>query len=194
MERDAVRIRLLDSAADLFNTKGIKFTMDDLAHSLGMSKKTIYTVFPDKKSLMIDTIDRFFDTAMEEKKQGKAASETDPVEKLKLVLGTIPKRYEIYDLRKLYVLKEKYPSVYKHWKKRRTEYWQEAEDLLKQGMEEGRIRPVMIPVFRSMFQASIEQFFQKDILVKNDITYKDAVAEVASILVDGIVIRDEDKT
>ena len=94
-----------------------------------------------------------------------------------------------YDLRKLYVLKEKYPMVYKHWKKRREEYWQGAESLLRQGMDEGLIRPVMIPVFRSMFQASIEQFFQKDILVKNDISYKDAVAEVAMILVDGIIAR-----
>ena len=190
MERDALRIRILDSAADLFNSKGIKFTMDDLAHSLGMSKKTIYTVFPDKKSLMIDTIDRFFDTAMEEEEKAAAASEEDTIGQLKQVLGRIPKRYEIYDLRKLYVLKEKYPTVYKHWKKRRAEYWQGAEKLLKAGIEEGKIRPIMLPVFRSMFQASIEQFFQKDILVKNDITYKDAVAEVASILIDGIVRQD----
>ncbi|MBE5997308.1 MAG: TetR/AcrR family transcriptional regulator [Lachnospiraceae bacterium] len=189
MERDDLRIRILDSAADLFNSKGIKFTMDDLAHSLGMSKKTIYTVFPDKKSLMIDTIDRFFDAAMEDELKVAATPGAGPVEKLRLVLGTIPKRYEIYDLRKLYVLKEKYPMVYKHWKKRREEYWQGAESLLRQGMDEGLIRPVMIPVFRSMFQASIEQFFQKDILVKNDISYKDAVAEVAMILVDGIIAR-----
>ena len=190
MERDELRIRILDSAADLFNNKGIKFTMDDLAHSLGMSKKTIYTVFPDKKSLMIDTIDRFFDAAVEEENAVMETSGAGTVEKLRLVLGTIPKRYEIYDLRKLYVLKEKYPGVYKHWKKRREEYWQGAEDLLKKGMEEGLIRPVLIPVFRSMFQAAIEQFFQKDILVKNDIAYKDAVAEVASIMVDGVVARN----
>ena len=56
-----LRTRILDEAARQFDKKGIKFTMDDLARSLGMSKKTIYTVFEDKKSIMIDTIDRFFD-------------------------------------------------------------------------------------------------------------------------------------
>ena len=35
-----LRVRILDEAARQFDRKGIKFTMDDLAHALGMSKKT----------------------------------------------------------------------------------------------------------------------------------------------------------
>ena len=189
MERESIRIRILDCAADLFNLKGIKFTMDDLARELGMSKKTIYTIFPDKRSLMIDTIDRFFDTAMEEERAVLEGNTMSAVDKLELILGTIPKRYEMYDLRKLYVLKEKYPTVYRHWKMRREEYSKTTDALIMEAMEKGEIRKVSIPVFKTMFQASIEQFFQKDILVKNDIAYKDAVAEVASILVNGIRVR-----
>lgn len=34
-----LRIRILDEAARQFDKRGIKFTMDDLAHALGMSKK-----------------------------------------------------------------------------------------------------------------------------------------------------------
>ena len=67
MKTDAsneLRIRILDEAAKQFDKKGIKFTMDDLAHALGMSKKTIYTVFEDKRSIMTETIDRFFDEAL----------------------------------------------------------------------------------------------------------------------------------
>ena len=189
MEKDTLRIRILDAAADLFNSTGIRFTMDDLAHALGMSKKTIYTVFPDKKSLMIDTLDRFFDTAMESQESILADSSKTEIEKLELVLGSIPKRYEMYDIRKLHILKEKYPAVYKHWKKRREEYWEPAAALLSEGIRKGQIRDISIPVFRTMFQATIEQFFQKDILMKNDISYTDAVAEVASILVEGIAVR-----
>ena len=61
-----LRVRILDEAARQFDKKGIKFTMDDLAHALGMSKKTIYTVFEDKRSIMTQTIDRFFDDALTE--------------------------------------------------------------------------------------------------------------------------------
>ena len=37
-----------------------------------------------------------------------------------------------------------------------------------------------------MINAAIEQFLQQDILLRNDISYHEALAEVASILVDGI--------
>ena len=63
--------------------------MDDLARELGMSKKTIYTIFPDKRSLMIDTIDRFFDTAMEEERAVLEGNTMSAVDKLELILSTI---------------------------------------------------------------------------------------------------------
>ena len=40
-----------------------------------------------------------------------------------------------------------------------------------------------------MFQATVEQFFQKDVLVKNHISYRDALSEVADILVNGIISK-----
>ena len=36
---------ILEGTIKAFNEKGLKFTMDDVAKILGMSKKTIYTVF-----------------------------------------------------------------------------------------------------------------------------------------------------
>lgn len=192
MTKDAareLRTRILDEAAKLFDTKGTRFTMDDLARSLGMSKKTIYTVFRDKRSIMIETVDRFFDDALKDEKAIIANDSINTVEKLLKVLGRVPERYVQTDLSQLNVLKEKYPSVYKHWKSCRESYWFGAEALLKQGIEEGSIRPVALPIFKTMFQSTIEQFFQKDLLINNKISYQDALAEVASILVNGIIVK-----
>lgn len=186
---DELKVRILDEAAKWFDSKGTRFTMDDLARSLGMSKKTIYTVFRDKRSIMIETIDRFFDDALAEEKQIIADDSLTTVEKLLKVLGRVPERYVHTDLSQLNVLKEKYPSVYKHWKSCRESYWFGAEALLKQGIEEGSIRPISITIFKTMFQSTIETFFQKDVLIKNKISYQDALAEVTSILVNGIIIK-----
>lgn len=186
---DELKVRILDEAAKWFDSKGTRFTMDDLARSLGMSKKTIYTVFRDKRSIMIETIDRFFDDALAEEKSIIADENLNTVEKLLKVIGRVPERYVHTDLSQLNVLKEKYPSVYKHWKSCRESYWFGAEALLKQGIEEGTIRPISITIFKTMFQSTIETFFQKDVLVKNKISYQDALAEVASILVNGIIIK-----
>ena len=48
---------ILEGTLKAFNEKGLKFTMDDIAEKLGMSKKTIYTVFEDKESLFLDMVD-----------------------------------------------------------------------------------------------------------------------------------------
>ena len=79
--------------------------------------------------------------------------------------------------------------MYKHWKKCREKYWEAIETLLLQGIEEGSLRYVSIPIFKTMFRSTIEQFFQRDVLVKNGISYKEALADVAYILVNGIIAK-----
>ena len=186
---DELRVRILDEAARQFDDKGIKFTMDDLARALGMSKKTIYTVFEDKRSIMTETIDRFFDEALIEEERILNDDRLTIVEQLKVIIGSVPERYTQNDLTQLYVLKEKYPSVYRHWQHCRENYWEGVGILIRRGIEQGAIRPVSLPILKTMFQATIEQFFQDDVLVKNHISYRKALSEVASILVDGIVVR-----
>lgn len=39
-----------------------------------------------------------------------------------------------------------------------------------------------------MMEATLEQFFQRDVLVQNGISYHEALDEVVSILIDGITI------
>ena len=184
-----LRIRILDEAARQFDKKGIKFTMDDLAHALGMSKKTIYTVFEDKRSIMTQTIDRFFDDALLEEELILNDESMSIPEQLTAIIGRVPDRYTQNDLTYVYVLKQKYPSVYRHWKICRENYWEGVALLLQRGIAEGSIRPVSLPILKTMFQATVEQFFQKDVLIKNHIQYRDALAQVADILVNGIIVK-----
>lgn len=51
------RERIIEGAAELFKTYGIKsMTMDSLASNLGMSKRTIYEVFSDKDELLMGVL------------------------------------------------------------------------------------------------------------------------------------------
>ncbi|MCX6321869.1 MAG: TetR/AcrR family transcriptional regulator [Bacteroidia bacterium] len=52
-----IKNRIIEGAAELFKTYGIKsVTMDSLASHLGMSKRTIYEVFSDKDELLIGVL------------------------------------------------------------------------------------------------------------------------------------------
>ena len=49
--------RILDTAREHFFTLGFtKVTMDEMAHELGMSKKTLYQYFPGKKELLREAL------------------------------------------------------------------------------------------------------------------------------------------
>ncbi|MFD8418088.1 TetR/AcrR family transcriptional regulator [Streptomyces sp. NPDC059466] len=54
---------IVEAAGRLFFAPGFaRVSMDDLARELGMSKKTIYRHFPDKRSLLAAVLDRQFAT------------------------------------------------------------------------------------------------------------------------------------
>ena len=64
--------------------------------------------------------------------------------------------------------------------------WETTIALIQQGIHEGTVRPIQIPILKTMMEATLEQFFQRDILITNQISYNEALEEVVNILVDGI--------
>lgn len=184
-----VRKEILEGTIVLFNRSGLKFTMDELAALIHRSKKTIYVVFPDKATLLSSMADYVFQSIKETEKEIYSNPNLETVEKLRKLLGAMPEQYQTVDFRKLYVLKDKYPEVYQKVQDGLESGWEPTINLLKKGMKEGKIRRISIPVFKTMFQATLEQFFQRDVLVESGITYNRALEEVVSIMVDGIVIR-----
>lgn len=55
-----VRERVIQQAGKLFSVHGIKkVSMDEVASSLGISKRTIYTVFADKEDVVRSCVDSF---------------------------------------------------------------------------------------------------------------------------------------
>ena len=118
---------------------------------------------------------------------------TDPalgtIEKLHRILGVLPEGYQNIDLRKLYSLRDKFPKIYHKVELRLETGWEPTIQLIEMGMAEGSIRPVPICLVKMMLEASIEQFFQRDILTQNHLTYVDALNEVVNILMYGIAQR-----
>ena len=182
-----LREMILAGTVQAFNQKGLKFTMDDIASLLGISKKTIYTVFADKEALFLAMVDELFDSVKESERLILEDADLSTLEKLRRVLGVLPESYKEVDFRQLYLLKEKYPKIYGQVELRLETGWETTIELLEQGIKEGVIRPIRIPLFKMMLEAALEQFFQRDILIKNRITYAEALDEVVEILLDGII-------
>ena len=179
---------ILNATLEIFREKGMRFTMDDIASRVGMSKKTIYVLFQDKEDLFAKMVDYSFDQIKESEQQVLRDEKSDTVEKIRAILGVLPKSYRDLDFGQLYILKDKYPRIYERLEERLESGWETTIGLLEQGMKEGVIRKLNLPVFKTIFEATLEQFFQRDILMRSKISYQQALNEVVSILIDGIAV------
>ncbi len=178
--------KILEGTIQVFNRKGLKFTMDDLAKDLGMSKKTIYKVFREKEELFLTMVDYLFDSIKESEQQVFDDPDLTTLEKIRRILCVLPDSYKDIDFRQLYSLRAKYPHIYHQVERRLESGWEKTIALMEQGQREGVIRKVEIPIVKMMLEATVEQFFQRDVLLENGISYSEALRQVAEILVDGI--------
>lgn len=185
-EVKAAKVKVLDATLRVFNEKGLKFTMDDIAAEVSMSKKTIYVLFEDKQSMFMEMVDYCFDGIKEAERRVLESEGLDTVEKIRAVLSVLPDGYKDVNFSLLFELRDKYPEIYKQVENRLETGWESTIALLEQGMKEGVIRPINVALFKTVFEATIEQFFTRDVLVRNQISYAYALKEVVDILVDGI--------
>ncbi|QFJ55828.1 TetR/AcrR family transcriptional regulator [Pseudobutyrivibrio xylanivorans] len=181
--------RILEGALNVFKVKGPKFTMDDIAAEMKMSKKTIYTVFNDKNELMCEMVDYAFDLIKSAEDKIYNDDSLNTVEKLRGILEVLPENYYGYDFSAMQALAEKYPMAHEKLTHRLESGWDKTFDLLKAGMAEGSIREINLEIFKLMYESSVERLLMSEFLKKNTTAYPVALKQVVEVLVDGIIIK-----
>ena len=185
-----LRNKILDATIVVFNRKGIKLTMADIATEMSISKKTIYKEFESKEDLFNVMVDYIFDQ-IKEKEQEIANDKTLPTsEKLKRLLGAMPEKYQGINYQELAPLKEKHPKVYRKIQRRLDTGWETTIELLEKGKAEGLIRPdADIALIKIMLESSLDTLLSGDILKKNKLRYVEALTQIVDIIMDGITVH-----
>ena len=166
-----MREKIIDATVEEFKQNGLKFTMNDLAKRLGISKKTIYTVFESKQAVLVAVADRYAADLYSMQEELEADVSLNVVQKLEKLLCALP---------------EKYPKPYRHLMRSVNNGWEQAEQYLRKGMEEGLIREVSIPVVMAIVKGTVICFMESDVLYQNELTYEQAKKEMVEILMKGI--------
>lgn len=104
--------KILETAIVVFNQKGMKFTMDDLARQLEISKKTIYTVFLNKEELLYGMVDYMFDSIKESERAIVEDGSLSLIEKIRSILVVLPAGYRELDFSQLYQMVSGYRKVF----------------------------------------------------------------------------------
>ncbi len=183
-----LRERVIAAAAALFQKSGLRFTMQEVAAALHISKKTIYTVYPSKEELLLDMVDTLF--ADIHRAKGELMAASGPIEaRIEAVIVALPEQYRALDFRLLGELEEKHPAVARRVREHLETNWEPTIALLEAGMEAGRIRPVPIAVLRQMITASIESFLSGG---EGGASYADTLAAMIDIIMNGIRRRENE--
>ena len=82
----SLEIKIVNATINIFKEKGVKFTMDDLANNLGVSKRTLYENIDSKETLLNLLVDDIFDSITEKGKEILNDATIDNLEKLKIII------------------------------------------------------------------------------------------------------------
>ncbi|MDO5291576.1 MAG: TetR/AcrR family transcriptional regulator [bacterium] len=181
-----MREEVINVAINEFTKKGLKFTMNDIAKAMGISKKTIYTVFDSKEAVFEGIMDTYFADFLAMQEAVSKDQDMDVVIKIEKILCVLPEKYHNIGLSNLYELRDKYPRSYKRLMAYVSEGWALVAQYLEQGIQEKKIRNLSVPIVMTMIEGTVTQFMQKKVLVENSITYEQAKKEMVKVIIDGI--------
>ena len=117
------REKILKGTIQVFNKKGLKLTMDDVAEELKISKKTIYKEFKSKDEIFDSMVDYVFDNIKAREQEILESEEYSTLDKIRLLLSAMPASYRNINFQELYPLSDKYPKVYKKLQRRLETGW-----------------------------------------------------------------------
>ncbi len=138
-QREDVRKQLIEVAANLFHKHGIRsVTMDDIAHKMTMSKRTLYQIFSDKEELLLACVKEY-------ENEEKWFSETlmqRTTSVLDFLLMLFAHKLSSMDSinPEFYIDIIKYPRVAEHIEQNKKKAEEFAVDFLNKGVEEGFFR------------------------------------------------------
>ncbi|MDR2448892.1 MAG: TetR/AcrR family transcriptional regulator [Prevotellaceae bacterium] len=136
-----IKERIIQEATRLFSKQGCKvITMDEIASSMGISKRTIYENFPDKRGLLLQCVEYFFQRA--QSNVNMILKSSDDI--ISTIVKTMKCESDFFGQAKhnfFNEIQKYFPDVHKStitiYEKQRFE---DTEKLLKKGQEDKVIR------------------------------------------------------
>lgn len=182
-----MREQIIDEALALFDKDGFDFKLDDLAKRLHISKKTIYKYFKNKEDIFRTVIVESFDSTHEMQKKIYEDSSLTTEQKLIGVLSSRSKYESQVSIEKTMDIKNYYPDLYTLIMKGYMSQWGRVDDLMRQGIKEGIFRSnINIELVKTLLMDGMQMMHKDNFLKVSNLTYRDAIAQLISIVMEGI--------
>ncbi len=179
--------KIMEAVIELFNEKGCHFTLDDIEKKLRISRKTVYKYFLSKNDILKSIIDDAHEGIHVRQQEIFRDPHMGVKEKLFAALTIEARHEDKINLRRLYEMEQDAPEVFTYFMNAYEDNWGIIEALLRQGMEEGILRPMNVELIRRMLADGMETCYHGDFLLRNNLQYKEALHQVVDIVMEGLV-------
>ena len=186
---DTTKARIIAHAATLFARNGCKaITMDDIANSMGISKRTIYENFRDKEALLEACLHYFFEHNEFDVKQLLQSSDNIIASIFKM-LETTSKIFFRLKFNFLNELQKYYPETYKNTIKiSKQQYLENTDKLLQKGITDGIVREDVNPAIMAVLINEVSLLvLHKDIFTEYGFDKKSAMHTCMSCITRGML-------
>ncbi|HEU5078416.1 MAG TPA: TetR/AcrR family transcriptional regulator [Opitutaceae bacterium] len=188
---DTMRGRILRAAREhLFNIGYNSFTMDDLAHELGMSKKTLYRHFPSKEAIA-DAIIEHIAAAMRARLDHITTSnQLNFVEKLCAIIDTVSAvAFVRASPQALRDLQRFLPKTYERIERLRAQNIPLFFGrLIRLGIAEKKVRKEIDPEFAVLFWLNaVRGLIQPQVLEQTQLTLSQTLQHAVDIFFNGLL-------
>lgn len=183
--------RIMKAFIDEIYDNGMKFTMDDLASRLGISKRTLYENFPSKVSILDSIIEQTLKEADDKTIRIVQDTNLSLLGKIRGVMTVLTNHYELYDIRILDQMKRYYPEQWKKIDAALTDDWDELRILIEQGIHDGIIVSKNVSLIMKLIMDATNSTLDQRFYQKNEITLSEALSSIVDIILFGLVPREE---
>ncbi|WP_028544660.1 TetR/AcrR family transcriptional regulator [Paenibacillus taiwanensis] len=185
-----MRERIMKAFVDEILDKGMKFTMDDLAHRLGISKRTLYEHFPSKAEVLDAIVEQALHESEVRAKEIVQDSSLTVLDKIRAVMTVLPSNFELVDNRILDQMKRLFPAQWEKIDRMLKDDWAMLRELIEEGMEQGVIRKQNVSFLIKLITDAVNSTLDQRFFAKQNISLPEAMNSIADVILFGLVPRD----
>jgi AcrR family transcriptional regulator len=190
LEEQITKKRILEKSHEMFqNYSYSKVTMEEIAHSLGISKKTLYKHFTSKEHVLRELI-ASVKCEIEEKFEKIFADESsDFIQKLQGVLEVIGENIKRMHGHLTQDLINNHPEIWKGIQEfKRQKSHAQFTKLIDQGIKEGYIKAdTQSPIVVLIYSAAIHEIMVPEVLAQIPLASNQVYHEIIKTLFEGIL-------
>lgn len=181
-----VRLRIINTAFELFNVKGYRsVTLSELASKLGISKKTLYQYFTGKEDIAEAVLSEKMKQLTHQIDQSRSVSD-DPLAEIKITLIGIKNQIMMVNPLFLYDIEKYIPSLWAKIEAFRAEKLMFMIKLLERAQHNGWIKPIQPKLAAHVFVSTVQTIVQPKFLSQNHYSIEQALDALIDIFLTGI--------